>query len=73
MVIFSKGDLSDIAKYHSMNDVLVAPFRGQSVKPTEIYDCIKKLVSKGHYLEVYARENNIQSNFVSIGNQLRKR
>ncbi len=28
MVIFSKGDLNGIARYHSMNDVLIAPFRG---------------------------------------------
>jgi N6-adenosine-specific RNA methylase IME4 len=37
MLIFAKGKVSDIAKYHSMNDVLLAPFTGQSVKPSSMY------------------------------------
>jgi mRNA (2'-O-methyladenosine-N6-)-methyltransferase len=73
MIIFSKGDLAGIAKYHTMNDVLIAPFRGQSVKPVEMYAAIRTLVLSGHFLEIFARMNNLQPNYVSLGNQLRVR
>jgi mRNA (2'-O-methyladenosine-N6-)-methyltransferase len=71
MLIFSKGDINGIAKYHSMNDTLVAPFTGQSAKPASMYAAINKLVPQGFFLEVYARRHNIRSNYVSLGNQLR--
>ena len=73
MVIFSKWDIKDFTNYHAMNDVLIAPFRGQSVKPKEMYALIKKLVKVGHYLEIFGRTHNIQSNYVSVGNQLRQK
>jgi N6-adenosine-specific RNA methylase IME4 len=73
MIIFKKGDIKDFTKFHSMNDVLIAPFTGQSQKPLSMYDAISKLVPKGYFLEVFAREHNLRMNYVSIGNQLRKR
>ena len=54
MIIFSKGDLSGIAKYHSIYDVLIAPYRGQSINPVEMYDAIKTLIIKGYFLEIFA-------------------
>jgi N6-adenosine-specific RNA methylase IME4 len=73
LLIFKKGDIKSFTKFHSMNDVLVAPFTGQSEKPESMYDAINQLVPSGFFLEVFARQRNLRTNYVSIGNQLRKR
>ena len=44
--------------------------RGQSQKPTEIYEMIEKLVPNGRYLEVFARKNNLRDYWVSVGNEV---
>ena len=42
------------------SDVIFAPRRGQSQKPTEIYELIEALVPNGRYLEIFARKNNLR-------------
>lgn len=44
--------------------------RGQSQKPTEIYELIEKLVPDGKYLEIFARKNNLRDYWVSVGNEV---
>ena len=52
------------------SDVIFAPRRGQSQKPTEIYELIERLVPNGKYLEIFARKNNLRDFWVSIGNEV---
>jgi len=52
------------------SDVIFAPRRGQSQKPTEIYDLIEHLVPDGKYLEIFARKNNLRNYWVSVGNEI---
>jgi len=40
--------------------------RGQSQKPTEIYELIEALVPNGRYLEIFARKNNLRDYWVSV-------
>ena len=42
------------------SDIIFAPRRGQSQKPTEIYELIEELVPNGRYLEIFARKNNLR-------------
>jgi mRNA (2'-O-methyladenosine-N6-)-methyltransferase len=49
-------------------DVIFSERRGQSQKPTEIYEYIEKIIPKGNYLEVFGRRNNLRNNWVTIGN-----
>jgi mRNA (2'-O-methyladenosine-N6-)-methyltransferase len=51
-------------------DVIFSERRGQSQKPTEIYEYIEKLVPGGYYLEIFGRRNNTRDGFVTIGNEL---
>jgi mRNA (2'-O-methyladenosine-N6-)-methyltransferase len=44
--------------------------RGQSQKPEEIYEVAEQLVPNGHFLEIFARRNNLHDGWVSIGNEL---
>jgi mRNA m6A methyltransferase catalytic subunit len=71
LLIFQKGCVSRIAKYHRAFELVRAPMRGESIKPEEVITEILKLVPKGHYLEIFARKNNLRPNFVSVGNMLR--
>jgi mRNA (2'-O-methyladenosine-N6-)-methyltransferase len=52
------------------SDIIFAPRRGQSQKPTEIYELIERLVPNGKYLEVFARKNNLRDFWVSVGNEV---
>lgn len=52
------------------SDIIFAPRRGQSQKPTEIYDLIERLVPNGKYLEIFARKNNLRNYWVSVGNEV---
>jgi N6-adenosine-specific RNA methylase IME4 len=45
--------------------------RGASVKPEEVTDEIMRMVPKSHYLQLYARYNNLRPNMVCVGNQLK--
>ena len=51
-------------------DVIFAARRGQSQKPTEIYELIEQLVPNGKYLEIFARKNNLRDYWVSVGNEV---
>lgn len=64
-----KGSFKD---YHPAvaSDVIFSYRRGQSQKPTEIYEFIEQLVPNGHYLEIFGRRNNLRSKWVTIGNEL---
>ena len=42
------------------SDIIFAERRGQSQKPTEIYELIEELVPGGKYLEIFARKNNLR-------------
>ncbi|KAJ3081315.1 MT-A70 protein [Rhizoclosmatium globosum] len=52
------------------SDVIYSERRGQSQKPTELYDLIEKLVPNGKYLEIFGRKNNLRNYWVTIGNEL---
>ncbi|MEW5319597.1 MAG: hypothetical protein WDW38_010741 [Sanguina aurantia] len=52
------------------SDVIFSERRGQSQKPTEIYDLIEALVPNGRYLEIFARRNNLRDYWTSIGNEV---
>jgi len=52
------------------SDVIMTQRRGQSQKPTEIYDLIETLVPNGRYLEIFARKNNLRDFWVSVGNEV---
>lgn len=51
-------------------DVIFSERRGQSQKPTEIYEYIEKLVPNGYYLEIFGRRNNLKDKWVTIGNEI---
>eukprot|EP01104_Vermistella_antarctica_P010946 TRINITY_DN297_c0_g1_i1.p1 TRINITY_DN297_c0_g1~~TRINITY_DN297_c0_g1_i1.p1 ORF type:complete len:364 (-),score=102.61 TRINITY_DN297_c0_g1_i1:112-1203(-) len=55
---------------NAISDVIFAERRGQSQKPTEIYEIIEQLVPNGKYLEIFARRNNLRNHWVSIGLEL---
>jgi mRNA (2'-O-methyladenosine-N6-)-methyltransferase len=52
------------------SDIIFAERRGQSQKPTEIYELIEELVPGGKYLEIFARKNNLRDYWVSVGNEV---
>lgn len=52
------------------SDVIFSERRGQSQKPTEIYEIIEKLVPGGTYLEIFGRRNNLRDYWVTLGNEL---
>ncbi|KAI9330750.1 MT-A70-domain-containing protein [Obelidium mucronatum] len=52
------------------SDVIYSERRGQSQKPTELYELIEKLVPNGKYLEIFGRKNNLRDYWVTIGNEL---
>ena len=52
------------------SDIIFAERRGQSQKPTEIYELIEELVPNGKYLEIFARKNNLRDYWVSVGNEV---
>lgn len=51
-------------------DVIVAEVRATSHKPDEIYGIIERLSPGTRKIELFARQHNIQPNWVSVGNQL---
>ena len=65
-----KGNDPPGTKRGIASDIIMAERRGQSQKPTEIYDLIEALVPNGYYLEVFGRRNNTRDGFVTIGNEL---
>ncbi|KAJ3243947.1 hypothetical protein HDU78_011610 [Chytriomyces hyalinus] len=52
------------------SDVIYAERRGQSQKPSELYDLIEQLVPSGKYLEIFGRRNNLRDYWTTIGNEL---
>jgi mRNA (2'-O-methyladenosine-N6-)-methyltransferase len=54
----------------SNSDVIFSLRRGQSQKPTEIYERIEKMVPNGYYLELFGRRNNLREYWVTIGNEI---
>ena len=53
-----------------MSDVIFSYRKGQSQKPDDIYKYIENLVPNGNYLEIFGRRNNLNENWVTIGNEL---
>lgn len=51
-------------------DVIVAEVRETSRKPDEVYGLIERLSPGTRKLELFGRPNNIQKNWVTLGNQL---
>ena len=53
-------------------DVIVSEVRETSRKPDELYHIIDRLLNKpdSKKLEIFARENNLRSGWLSLGNQL---
>eukprot|EP00239_Pterosperma_sp_CCMP1384_P010448 CAMPEP_0197864302 /NCGR_PEP_ID=MMETSP1438-20131217/42457_1 /TAXON_ID=1461541 /ORGANISM="Pterosperma sp., Strain CCMP1384" /LENGTH=88 /DNA_ID=CAMNT_0043482511 /DNA_START=24 /DNA_END=290 /DNA_ORIENTATION=- len=52
------------------SDIILSERKGQSQKPTEIYELIEELVPDGKYLEIFARKNNLRDYWVSVGNEV---
>ena len=52
------------------SDVIFSQRRGQSQKPTELYELIEKLVPNGKYLEIFGRRNNLRNHWCTIGLEL---
>ena len=52
------------------SDVIFSQRRGQSQKPTEVYELIERLVPGGSYLEIFGRRNNLRDYWVTVGNEL---
>jgi mRNA (2'-O-methyladenosine-N6-)-methyltransferase len=69
-IIGKKGTLPASIKAGTDSDVIFAERRGQSQKPTEIYEIMERLAPNGRYLEIFARLNNLRDGWVSIGNEL---
>ncbi|KAJ3103705.1 hypothetical protein HK100_004158, partial [Physocladia obscura] len=67
-VVFPSTDFHDGGGVGS--DVIYSERRGQSQKPTEMYELIEKLVPNGKYLEIFGRKNNLRNYWVTIGNEL---
>jgi mRNA m6A methyltransferase catalytic subunit len=55
---------------HAGSDVIFSQRRGQSQKPTEVYELIERLVPTGSYLEIFGRRNNLRDYWVTVGNEL---
>ena len=70
-LVGKKGGDPKTYQRNAGSDIIFAPRRGQSQKPTEIYEMIEKLVPGGKYLEVFARKNNLRDFWVSVGNEAR--
>mmetsp|Transcript_23544 Transcript_23544/g.28843 ORF Transcript_23544/g.28843 Transcript_23544/m.28843 type:complete len:524 (-) Transcript_23544:78-1649(-) len=71
-IVGIKGDFkfNDHVNKGICSDVIYAERRGQSQKPTEIYELIERLVPKGFYLEIFGRRNNLRNGWVTVGNEL---
>ena len=69
-LVGSKGKDPRVMRGNIASDIIYSERRGQSQKPIEIYELIEQLVPGGHYLEIFARRNNLRDNWVSIGNEL---
>jgi len=53
------------------SDVIYSERRGQSQKPTEIYEMIEEIFGeKGRFLEIFGRRHNLRSKWTTIGNEL---
>lgn len=52
------------------SDVIIAQRRGQSEKPSELYQYIETLVPDGFYLELFGRRNNLRDGWVTVGDEL---
>ncbi len=52
------------------SDVIFSQRRGQSQKPTEVYELIERVVPGGSYLEIFGRRNNLRDYWVTVGNEL---
>lgn len=66
----SKEDLTIINRDFKVANTFMSPRRGQSQKPSEMYEMITKLVPNGKYLEIFGRRNNLNDYWVTIGNEL---
>ncbi len=66
--ILFKGNPTHVSGIGS--DVIFSVRRGQSQKPTEMYEMIEELVPNGNYLEIFGRKNNLRDYWVTIGNEL---
>ena len=52
------------------SDVIFSQRRGQSQKPTELYELVEKLIPNGKYLEIFGRRNNLRNFWTTIGLEL---
>jgi len=65
-----KGDPPAGSSKAVCSDLIFSMRRGQSQKPEEVYEYAEKLVPNGHFLEIFARRNNLRNYWVSIGNEI---
>ena len=53
------------------SDVIYSERRGQSQKPTEIYEMIEEIYGeKGKFLEIFGRRHNLRPKWTTLGNEL---
>lgn len=70
-IVAVKGDI-DIYNWHVLTQNYVTEKRGQSQKPDSFYDLVEAFMptTDCKKLEVFARRNNLRSDWVGVGNQL---
>jgi mRNA m6A methyltransferase catalytic subunit len=53
------------------SDVIYSERRGQSQKPTEIYEMIEEIFGPhGRFLEIFGRRHNLRDKWTTLGNEL---
>lgn len=63
-----KGKPFEAFNMERFRDLIVTSrTHNQSEKPHELYEMIEEMFPEGMYLEIFARDNNIRNNWVSIG------
>merc|ERR1712224_195233 len=63
-IVATKGNVADL-NWETISLNFVAEKRCQSQKPAQFYDMVESLKPNGHYLEVFARRNNLRNGWVS--------
>ena len=70
ILIGKKGRDPPNLKNGVASDIIFSERRGQSQKPTQLYEIIEQLVPGGNYLEIFGRRNNLRDHWVTVGNEL---
>ena len=70
LAIFSKGNVDSDLVLHKAKGMILEELVRSSEKPEVAIDEIMVAISDKHYLQIFARDNNMRTNMVCVGNQL---